>query len=362
MKAHLVLRMDVITVLTMIVVSCLDGPAAANQTTEAAKQNGDSVETNIEGSVVNADGEPIAKAWVSCLGYAGDDANDFEPVYVRTDEQGRFQAGVPSGRFRVHINSPSDEYDDIDGFGVRNGAAICSWDGVVDRSTGEKISVLATLPRAYDLRFNLVDSKTGQTVPDAAILYKDDEAFWVEEFDYETWASWIVYRVFEDGLAIFKKETSATMRLAHIQILASGYKPVRLKLDEKLERGKRLVKQVRMQPLPVVELAVAAHGGGPAAGGGVREHSPRRVSGDLSRSRRQARAASAGYRCIAGRARSPAAAVSGFRRLGGLSCPARIRLRRLQNRRLAGCGRWRLDDTAANRARTVCNDPRHIPS
>lgn len=126
----------------------------------------------------------------------------------------------------------------------------------------------------YDLRLDLVDAETGRPVRDAAILYKDDETFWDSEFPYETDAVWSAYLVLENGRLTFRGQTPATLGLAHILVLATGYEPRRLKLNETLERGRTLMKRVEMKPRLPVELTIIAPDGKSAAGATFQSISP----------------------------------------------------------------------------------------
>jgi len=247
---------------------------AAGEKPSTPNQDGVSRNTKVEGLVVNVDNEPIGDARITCLGYFGNKANAFEAIVVRSDANGRFQATVPSKVFRVHVGSPSDEYDSNRGFGVNNGQALTPWDGVESRPARGKVSVVVTLPQAYDLRFELIDAETGRPVQEAAVLYKDDEVFWHGEGDYDTEASWYVYRVFENYLPTFKKRTSGNMRLAHILVLATGYEPVRVKLNEELTRGKPISKRVEMKPLALVELTIVTPDGKSAVGASIETIQP----------------------------------------------------------------------------------------
>lgn len=112
---------------------------------------------------------------------------------------GRFSADIPSRKFRVHIGSPNNEYESLREFHVRDGIATAPWDGLKAKSSDGKISVAATLPRAYQLRFDVINADSGRRVSDVAILYKEDKATWNGEDDYETGAHWSPYQIIENG-------------------------------------------------------------------------------------------------------------------------------------------------------------------
>ncbi len=233
---------------------------------EASSASNEAVanETRVDGVVIDVDGEPIVDARVAALGYTGDKAHALEPIYLRTDKEGRFRANVPGRRFRLLVGAPSEEYDDAERIGVRDGYSFSVSSDVEDRSAGGVVRPIVTLRRSYDLRFDLRDAESDRPVPDAAILYKEDEAYWVSEYPYET-ATWSAYRVLEQGHPVFREKMRPTMHSAHVFVLADGYQPKRLKLHETLQRGKTLVKRVDLQPLPPVELTIVTPGGWPAS-------------------------------------------------------------------------------------------------
>ena len=77
--------------------------------------------------------------------------------------------------------------------------------------------------------------------------------------DYEAIAIFVAYRMLKGGRPVFQK-IRAKLDSARILVLATGYEPVRLKLDETLERGKT-VKRIEMKPLPPLELTIVAPDG-----------------------------------------------------------------------------------------------------
>lgn len=223
--------------------------------------------TSIQGRVRNVGGKPIVGATVSFLGQSVRDKNAFKPIHVKTNQKGSFSVTVPSRDFHVHIGSPNDIYDSIRGFTVRDGLAVCSWEGVQDQSTDEKIDILATLPHRYSLKFEIVDVNNNQQVENAAILYKQDETNWSGHTaqDYATEAAWVPYQVIENGEESYKASTHHRVDLAHILVFATGYQQVQFKLDEALQRGRPNVRLVKMIPIDPVDFLLTTSNGGPAA-------------------------------------------------------------------------------------------------
>lgn len=123
-----------------------------------------------------------------------------------------------------------------------------------DKDSTEKLNVVATLPRRYELTFDLVDAETGAPIRDAAILYKEDESTWYggKKTDYETGADWFPHQVIHEGKSIFKASTSQWMNVAHVLVAAKGYGRLQLKLNESLQRGKPVVKPVKMRAVDPV--------------------------------------------------------------------------------------------------------------
>jgi hypothetical protein len=134
--------------------------------------------TRIEGIVLDSEKQSIAGVPLSILAFDGDEENAFKPIYLDADNEGRFSVEIPSRTFRAHFGSPNDQYDSLEGFWVRDGQAVVPWDGIEAKPTGGKISVVATLLRTYQLRFDVINADSGQRVSDVAILYKEDKATW----------------------------------------------------------------------------------------------------------------------------------------------------------------------------------------
>ncbi len=258
------------TLLASAVLAALIPPVTGTITSKESdpKQEVSAKETVIDGLVIDAEKKPIVDAGISIRSYGGDKVNAIEPIYLRSDSEGRFRASVPSKRFCIHVGSPSEAYDDFSSIGVLDGRPLAGWPEIENRSTDDVLKPVVTLQRAYALEFDLIDATTGKPIPDAAILDKDDEAFWYGdgESDYDRSARWHAYRVLRDGRTLFRKKTAEKMRASHILVLATGYEPARLKLDETLRRGETLVKRIEMRPLPSLELTIVAPDGKPAAG------------------------------------------------------------------------------------------------
>ncbi|HQZ67410.1 MAG TPA: M56 family metallopeptidase [Planctomycetaceae bacterium] len=242
-------------------------PAVTAETVTEDDFNGTRPNTKIAGRVVDSDGRPIADASISCSAFHGDKANAFEPIDVKTDRDGHFDANVPCRVFQVYIGSPNEIYDGIPGFIVRDGKPVCRCEGVQDRSSKDNISVVATLPHSYGLNIELVDDVSGQPIKDGAVLYKEGESTWAGDGEsaYETDASWEIFHTVEGGETRQQVIVSRAHGLAHLIVIATGYEPVKTKLIEKLERGKPMTQTIRMKPVAPIQLTIVQPDGTPAS-------------------------------------------------------------------------------------------------
>ncbi len=144
--------------------------------------------------------------------------------------------------------------------------SILAW-GQTQVPENHSISVLATLPHSYGLNIELVDDISGQPIKDGAVLYKEDESTWSGDGEsaYETDASWEIFRTVEGGETTQQVKVSRVHGLAHLIVIATGYEPVKKKLNEKLERGKPITQTIRMKPVAPIEMTIVQPDGTPAS-------------------------------------------------------------------------------------------------
>ena len=223
--------------------------------------------TRIEGIVLDSEKQPIAGVPLSFLAFAGDQVNAFKPIYLDTDNEGRFSVEIPSRTFRVYFSSPNEQHESLGELIVRDGQAVAPSDGIEARPTDGKISVVATLPHSYGLNIELIDDVSGQPIKDGAVLYKEDESTWSGDGEsaYETDAFWEIFHTVERGETRQQAIVSRAHGLAHLIVIATGYEPVKTKLNEKLERSKSITQTIRMKPVAPIEMTIVQPDGAPAS-------------------------------------------------------------------------------------------------
>ncbi len=215
--------------------------------------------TRIHGRVIGADGHPLADTVVSAVPHAGTKPGGWGRVDSRTDEDGHFQMAVPARRFQVAVRPPSARYEPAQ-FRVYKdrivGArGVTKWeliDGV--------LKPLVTLLRTYVLDFEIIDDLTGQAIEDAVVLCKLHED---DVFD-DGGPAWALYHALENGEFTFRQRVDTTMNRARIYVAAPGYASYQMAMNEQLQRGQPVVKEIALQPRPNVELTMLTPEGLPA--------------------------------------------------------------------------------------------------
>lgn len=221
-------------------------------------------ESILEGTVVDADKKPIPSLKIDV--YDGKNPTP-TPIRLSSDAAGEFQATLPFDDFSLFVRSP-DQYEEIGRLQFSRSRADLGSPHVVMSKNGNKVKLLITLQLRYNAVFQLVDARSGRLVANAAVFFKEDQESWENslEGDPDSTSPWQLYQVLNKGSIDFRERTSQVLEHADILVFATGYQPLRLKLNETLVRGRTLEKRLELPPLPALEFTVVTPDGKPAAG------------------------------------------------------------------------------------------------
>ena len=218
----------------------------------------------IEGAIVDTDKRPIPSVKIVIY----DDNNPSQdPIHLTTDAAGAFQATLPFRDFAFFVRSP-DSYEEIGGLRFSRSRSDIKSPHVDSSVNGDNVKLIVTLQRPFNILFQLDDARSRRPVTNAALFFKEDQESWENSLEGEPGSTspWSLYQVLKEGKIEFRERTSKIMENADILVLATGYQPLRVKLNEKLVRGKTLEKRLELVPLPKLGVTIITPEGQPAVG------------------------------------------------------------------------------------------------
>lgn len=216
-------------------------------------------ERTIEGTIVDADEQPIPNQKI----YIYDDNNrDKGSIRLTSDAQGAFQTKLSLDNFSIFVRA-TEQFDGSERLQFVQGRLNPTSRNVEASVKDETVKLLITLQRPFKAVFQLVDARSGRPVTNAAVFYQVEDEFYD---DYQTTPPWLLLQVLKKGMIDFRERTPEVLKDANVLVLATGYQPLQLKLNEKLVRGGTLEKRLELAPLPNVKLTVETPEGKPATG------------------------------------------------------------------------------------------------